>query len=55
MMERIIVCIPPNPRKVGNIVVIHGPLDEPLYIWAQYTPTVSPTKGHVPLCVEYVI
>ena len=24
-------CIPPNPRRVGYIVPIHGPLDEPLY------------------------
>ena len=25
-------CIPPNPRRVGNIVPIHGPLDGPLYM-----------------------
>ena len=25
-------CIPPNPRRVGYIDPIHGPLDEPLYI-----------------------
>jgi len=28
-------CIPPNPRRVGNIVAVHGHLDEPLI----YTPT----------------
>ena len=31
--------IPPNPRKVGYIVSIHGPLDEPLYIGSIYTNT----------------
>ena len=25
-------CIPPNPRRVGYIVPIHGSLDEPLYM-----------------------
>jgi len=25
-------CIPPNPRRVGNIVPIHGPLDGPQYM-----------------------
>jgi len=35
-------CIPPNPKRVGYIVPIHGPLDGPLYICAQYTPTPSP-------------
>jgi len=25
-------CIPPNPRRVGYIVPIHEPLDEPLYM-----------------------
>ena len=25
-------CIPPNPRRVGYIVSIHGPLDGPLYM-----------------------
>ena len=25
-------CIPPNPRRVGYIVPIHGPLDGPLYM-----------------------
>ena len=29
--------IPPNPRMVGSIVPIHGPLDEPLYIGSIYT------------------
>jgi len=31
-MERIITCIPPNPRRVGYIDPIHGPLDGPLYM-----------------------
>ena len=25
-------CIPPNPRRVGYIDTIHGPLDESLYM-----------------------
>ena len=25
-------CIPPNPRRVGYIDPIHGPLDGPLYM-----------------------
>ena len=29
--------ITPNPRIVGYIVPIHGPLDEPLYIGSIYT------------------
>jgi hypothetical protein len=32
MMKRIIACIPPNPRRVGYIDPIHGPLDGPLYM-----------------------
>ena len=32
MMERIMTCIPPNPRRVGYIDPIHGHLDGPLYI-----------------------
>ena len=32
MMERIIACIPPNPRRVGYIGPIHGPLDGLLYM-----------------------
>ena len=32
MMERIMVCIPPNPRRVGYIDPIHGLLDWPLYM-----------------------
>ena len=32
MMERIMACIPPNPRRVGYIDPIHGPLDGPLYM-----------------------
>ena len=31
-------CIPPNPRRVGYIDPIHGPLDGPLYM-GSYTPT----------------
>ena len=30
-------CIPPNPRRVGYIVPIHGPLDGPLYMGSIYT------------------
>ena len=26
------MCIPPNPRRVGYIVPIHGALDGPLYM-----------------------
>ena len=29
--------IPPNPRRVGCIVPIHGPLDVPLYMGSIYT------------------
>ena len=25
-------CIPPNPKRVGYIDPIHGPLDRPLYM-----------------------
>ena len=32
MIERIIACIPPNPRMVGYIDPIHEPLDGPLYM-----------------------
>jgi len=31
-LEEVIVCIPPNPRRVGYIVPIHGLLDGPLYM-----------------------
>ena len=30
-------CIPPNPRRVGYIVPIHGSLDGPLYMGSIYT------------------
>ena len=30
-------CIPPNPRRVGFIVPIHGPLDGPLYMGSIYS------------------
>ena len=33
------ICIPPNPRRVGYIDSIHGPLDGPLYMGSIYTNT----------------
>ena len=30
-------CIPPNPRRVGYIVPIHGPLDGHLYMGSIYS------------------
>ena len=30
-------CIPPNPRRVGYIVPIHGSLDGPLYMGSIYS------------------
>ena len=33
-------CIPPTLEGWVYIIPIHGPLDGPLYTWAQYTPTV---------------
>ena len=36
-------CIPPNPRRVGYIDPIHGPLDRPLYMGShihQHPPAV---------------
>ena len=35
--ERIMACIPPNPRRVGYIVPIHGPLCGPLYMGSIYS------------------
>ena len=32
-------CIPPTLEGWVYITHIHGPLDGPLYTWAQYTPT----------------
>ena len=32
-----VTCIPPNPRRVGYIGPIHGPLDEPLYMGSIYS------------------
>ena len=32
-------CIPPTLERWVYIVSTHGPLDGPLYTWAQYTPT----------------
>ena len=40
-------CIPPNPRRVRYKDPIHGPLDGPLYTWAQYTPT-PPLQSELP-------
>ena len=37
-----IACIPPTLEGWVYIIPIHGPLDGPLYTWAQYTPTVCP-------------
>ena len=34
-------CIPPTLEGWVYIIPIHGPLDGPLYTWAQYTPTFS--------------
>ena len=34
-------CIPPTLEGWVYIIPIHGPLDGPLYTWAQYTPTQS--------------
>ena len=34
-------CIPPTLEGWVYIIPIHGPLDGPLYTWAQYTPTVT--------------
>ena len=33
-------CIPPTLEEWVYIIPIHGPLDGPLYTWAQYNPTV---------------
>ena len=35
--ERIMTCIPPNPRRVGYIDPTHGPLDGPLYMGSIYS------------------
>jgi len=37
--ERIMTCIPPNPRSVGYIDPTHGPLDGPLYMGSIYSNT----------------
>ena len=42
VMERIVACIPPTLDEWVYIYPIHGPLDGPLYTWAQYTPTPPP-------------
>ena len=33
-------CIPPTLEGWVYIIPIHGPLDGPLYTWAQYTSTI---------------
>ena len=38
-------CIPPNPRKMGYIVPIYGPLDGPLYMGSIYTNTDNLRRG----------
>ena len=38
-------CIPTTLDGWVYIDPIHGPLDGPLYTWAQYTPTKTPIKG----------
>ena len=38
-----IFCIPPTLEGWVYIIPTHGPLDGPLYTWAQYTPTVRLT------------
>ena len=38
-------CIHPNPRRVGYIVPIHGPLDGPLYMGSIYTNSVGCGPG----------
>ena len=35
--ERIVTCLPPNPRRVGYIVPKHGLLDGPLYMGSIYS------------------
>ena len=35
--------IPPTLEGWVYIIPIHGPLDGPLYTWAQYTPTAINT------------
>ena len=43
-------CIPQNPRRVGYIVSIHGPLDGPLYMGSIYTNT-----SKLILCEYYLV
>ena len=40
-------CIPSTLERWVYIIPIHGPLDGPLYTWAQYTPTVVSTQTNV--------
>ena len=56
VMERIMACIPPNPRRVGYIDPIHGPLDGPLYmgshirvVWNE-APESAIHSASVPCC-----
>ena len=42
-------CIPPNPKRVGYIDPIHGPLDEPLYMGSQmHQATNTPPQFELP-------
>src|SRR6185295_10847013 len=48
-MERIMSCIPPNPKRVGYIDPIHGPLDEPLYMGSHmHQATNTPPQFELP-------
>ena len=39
-------CIPSNPTRVGYIVPIHGPLDEPLYMGSHIHQQRAPMDPH---------
>ena len=61
ILERIIVSIPPNPRRVGYIDPIHGPLDGPLYMDSHihqhtgYKPEKVPTVFYHGQMVEILL
>jgi len=40
-------CILPNPRRVGYIVPIHGPLDGPSIHGLTYTPSIIIHLEHI--------
>ena len=48
-------CIPPTLEGWVYIIHIHGPLDEPLYTWAQYTPTVPTGRNNSACKIDYNI